>query len=142
MSITGRRVIVLLGQPIYNEDGVASEAITPGMLVQGVTSIAKHATSGEDTSHAFACERDEMGKDIDEAYAVGDTVKVAVLAPGDRAYGFLASGQNVAADANLMSAGTGYFTAHTGSNKVLARALEAVNNTAGPGAARIRLEMV
>lgn len=141
MARTGRLVIVLLGQPIYNEDGVATEAITPGMLVEGVTSIAKHSNAGDPAPRAFACEREEMGKGIDVAYAVGDTVKVAVLSPGDRVYALVASGQNIAADGQLESAGDGTLRA-LASGTALGRALEAVNNSAGPGNARIRVEVM
>ena len=64
MTAQARNVIVLQGLPIYNEDGVAAEAITPGHLVQGVTSISKHSTAGGATPAAYACERDEMGNGI------------------------------------------------------------------------------
>ena len=141
MSRTGRRVIVLLGLPQYNEDGVAAEAITPGMLVDGVTSISKHATAGGNTARAFACEREEMGQDIDAAYAIGDTVKVAVFGGGMHVYAFIASGQNIAINDKLESQGTGYLRV-LASGTALVRALEAVNNAAGPGAARIRCEVL
>jgi hypothetical protein len=138
MARTGRKVIVLLGQPIYNEDGVAASAITPGMFVTGVTSLSPAAAAA--ATRAVACEREEMGKGIDTAYAVGDTVKVAALRPGDHVYALLASGQNLAADAAVESAGSGALRALAAGVR-LGRALEAVNNTAGPGAARIRVEV-
>lgn len=138
MSRTGRKVIVLLGHPLYNEDGVAGAAITPGAAVTGVTTIALAAALAQ--TRAFACEREEMGKGIDTAYATGDTVKVAEMRPGDHVYALLASGQSVAADAALESAGGGNLRAISTGFRV-GRALEAVNNTAGPTAARIRVEV-
>lgn len=124
-----RRVIALLGQPIVTEDGAATEAITPGHLLAGVTSITKHASAGAAAARNFALEQDYFGKDIDEAYAIGDRVRVGQFAQGDHVYALLASGANVVAGALLESAGDG--TLETASSGVvLARALEAVNPTA------------
>lgn len=133
-----RKTIALLGQPIINEDGVAAEAITPGHLVDGVTSLTKHASAAGFCARTFALERDEMGQGIDTAYAVGDTVKIGSFATSHRVYAWLASGQNVAANAVLESAGNGCLRAVT-SGIILARSLEAVN--AATGAARIRIEV-
>lgn len=141
MARTGRLVVVLRGPAEYNEDGVASAAITPGMLVQGVTSVAPHSTAGGRAVAAFACEREEMGKGIDTVYAIGDTVKVANLPPGSRVYAIIPSGQNIAEGGALESNGNGMFRAFAAGTVIL-RALEAVNNTAGPGAVRIRSEVV
>lgn len=141
MTAQARNVIVLQGLPIYNEDGVASEAITPGHLVQGVTSISKHSTAGAATPAAYACERDEMGNGISVAYAINDVVKVAVLAPGDRVQAFIASGQNIAENARLESAGNGTLRVLAAGTPI-ARALDAVNNASGPSDARIRVEVI
>jgi len=135
-----RKVIVLLGQPIVNEEGVATAAITPGMLVDGVTSIAPHAIAGADCPRTFALEREELGQNIDDAYAIGDTVKVGAFAPGQRVNALIASGQNIAANQALESAGDGTLRL-LASGVRLARALEAVNNSAGPANARIRVEV-
>ena len=48
-----RNSVTLLGQPYTNEDGVATEAITPGMLVEGVTAISKRATANTATPRTF-----------------------------------------------------------------------------------------
>lgn len=136
-----KRVIALMGQPTYNEDGVAAEAITPGHLITGVTSLTKHATAAAQAPPTFALERDEMGKSIDDAYAIGDSVKAGTFYSGQRVYGFIASGQNIAINALLESAGNGGFRVLS-TGEALVKALEAVNNTAGPGMARIRLEVL
>lgn len=143
MAKTKPRVIVLKGldRIHVDEDGAAAEAITPGMLVDGVTSLTKFATAGGPAPRRVAMERDEMGKDIDTAYAVGDTVKVANLAPGDRVNAFIASGQNIAADALLEPAADGTLRV-LASGTPWGRALEAVNNSAGPGNARLRTEVM
>src|SRR4051812_42254268 len=106
-----KRVILLLGQPQQNEDAAAAEAITPGQLVTFNSSglIIKHATAGGATPRDFAMERDEMGKGIDDAYAIGDTVKVGSFKQGDRVNAFIASGQNIAKGALLESNGAGVF---------------------------------
>lgn len=134
-----RVVISLKGVPFINEEGVADEAITPGHLVDGVTTIGKHATANG-PGRAYALEREEMGKEITVAYASGDTVKVGAFSPGMRVYAFLPSGANIAADAWLGNNGDGTLKAWA-SGPYLARALEAVNNSAGPGEARIRVEV-
>lgn len=127
-----RKTIILLGQPVYNEDGVAAEAIRPGHLVKGVTSILKHASAGGNTPRAFALERDEMGKGIDDtpdtnagsaAYAIGDTVKIGVFHQGEHVLAFVASGQSITADQQLESAGDGTLKA-VASGVVLARSLD------------------
>ncbi len=139
-----RRVISLRGTPIRNEEGAATAAITPGQMVDGVTSLAPGPSSGG-PGRNYALERDERGQDIDEAYAIGDTVKLGAFSPGMRVYTWLASGQNIAENAFLMAGGSGLLIAHTGTNTQSGRALEAVNNTGGStgpsGAARIRLEV-
>ena len=135
-----KRVITLLGHPVTNEDGAAGEAITPGMLVQGESTILKHASSAGRATPRFALEREEMGDDIDTAYAVGDTVKIGTFRPGDRVNALIASGVNMAAGTYLESAGDGTLKAVSG-NFGIGRALEAVNNTAGPGTARLRVEV-
>lgn len=136
-----RRVIALLGQPIVTEEGIADEAITPGHLVDGVTTIGKRATASVATPRTFALERDEMGDDIDVAYASGDTVKVGAFHSGQRVYAFIASGQNITADAKLEASNDGTLKVFS-AGIVLARALESVNNSAGPGEARLRVEII
>lgn len=134
-----RRVIALLGQPLVTEEGKATEAITPGMLVQGVTQLKRNATASVFTNKAFALERDEMGDGINVPYASGDTVKVGHFWPGQRVYALLASGQNVAEDAKLEPATDGYVKA--GTTAPIGRAMEAVNNTTG-GTPRVRMEIL
>jgi len=132
-----RRVIALMGVPYYNEDGVAGETgIKPGHLVSGVTTILLN--DGDPCSRTFACERDELGDDIDEAYALDDVVKVGSFTPGQRVYAWLASGQNVAAGAFLEPATNGLLTAYSSGVRI-GRTLEAVNATSGD--ARVRLEV-
>lgn len=136
-----RHVIVLQGEPNYTEDWAAVAALTPGHLLElaSATTCQKHSGAAGQHARLVALERDEMGNDIDDAYAASDAVKVAQCAPGDRAYMYLASGENVAAGAMLESAGNGMLQAVSGTYPV-GMALEAVN--AASGDARIRVLIV
>lgn len=137
MALT-RHTIVLMGTPNQNEDGAAGEAITPGDLVNGVTTIVRHANASAMAARRFALERSEMGKGIDDDYAVGDTVKVGQFAPGDRVYGFIASGQDLAIGAIVESAGDG--TLKAGTTAPIAKALEATG--AVTAKTRCRFEII
>jgi len=137
-----RRTIGLLGlPPVVNEEESALAAITPGHLLELTsTGVQRNTDDAANVAPNFALERDELGNDIDVAYAVGDKVKVGAFHPGQRVYAWLASGQNVAKGAYLTSNTTGLLTATGVTATVrMARALEAVNASAD---ARIRVEIV
>jgi hypothetical protein len=130
MSI--KRTVILRGCPDINEYGKAGETIKPGYLVKGVTTVLKQTVNGTAVVKALALERSELGTGIDNAhqgvstvsafYASGDQIKVGVFDSGDEATVFVASGQNVAEDALLGSAGDGTFKISP--TVPLARALE------------------
>lgn len=135
--------VILGGDPIIKEEHVATEAMTPGHLLAraSTTTISKNAVASADIALLFAMEREEMGKGITDAYAIGDVVKVAVCYPGCRVYAFIPSGQNISACGYLEADATGCLKAYS-AGKRLAQALEAVDNSAGPGDARIRVELI
>ena len=140
-----RRTIVLKGgPPQIDEQESALEAITPGPVVVSSTrcpGVKKNTDDAANVAAAFALEREELGRDIDVAYAIGDKVKVGTFHPGQRVNAFLASGQNVAKGAYLTGNTTGLLSAASVSASVrLARALESVNST--NDATRIRVEIV
>ena len=140
-----RRVIALMGTPIITEDAAAAAAITPGHLVELTSSgtVQKNTDDAANVAPDFALERDELGKDIDTAYAADDYVKVGHFCPGQRVYAWIASGANITKGAYLTGDTAGRLTATSVSATVrLAQALESVNNTAGPGDARIRVQIV
>ena len=133
-----KRVITLLGNPHINEDGVATAAIKPGYLVDGVLSVAAHASAGAACPRTFALERSELGSGIDNTYqgfagssdyAIGDTVKIGSFKQGERVLAWIASGQNITINGRLESAGNGTLRAYA-SGVILCRALESVNATA------------
>ena len=134
-----KKSIFLLGQPVYNEDGAAGEVITPGHLVQGVTTLLKHATAGANTARAFALERDELGRGIDVNYAIGDTVKVGSFHQGEHVLALVASGQNLTEGQSLESAGNGTLRA-LAAGIVLARSLETTG--ALTTMSRVRVEII
>lgn len=147
----GRRQILLKGRPNQSEEGVAGSAIQPGMLVDGVTTIVPHATAGGVAPKCFAAERDELGAGVDDAYkhgyapasayAIGDSVKVLACAAGDRVLVLIASGQNIAENDRLESAGNGTmrkFAAGT----ILARSLETYDARAVVGPILIKAEVM
>jgi len=123
----------------------AGEVITPGMLVErynnaGVVRFRKHSTSGGVT-HTFATEQSMLNKGVDETYAIGDLMEVTIGSPGTTFWGLIASGANLAAGDKLGSAGNGLLAA-VGGGTAIAIAIEAKNNAAGPGNARIRAEIL
>ena len=76
-----KRSIILKGCPVVNEEGAASEAIKPGYLVKGVSTISLQTATTGYAPRALALERDELGRGIDDtyrssadaaAYAIGD----------------------------------------------------------------------
>ncbi len=117
-----RTVITLKGKPFIDEEAVSSEAITPGMLITGGATVAKHATNNG-PGRRYALERDELGKEISVDYDSGDTVKAGSFSPGMRVYAWVASGQTITRDDYLGSAGNGTLKAW-GSGPYIARALE------------------
>ena len=86
-------------------------------------------------------ERDELGRDIDTAYAINDQVKVGAFHVGQRVYAFTPSGQNLAKGDLLQSDGAGRLIVLASGQHALARMVEAVAATL-PGDTRIRAEIV
>jgi len=136
------RVIQLLGQAIQNEDDKAAEAITPGHLVTNDSNgdVIKHNVADGVATPRFALEREELGLGIDDAYAIADTVKVGAFKKGMRVNALIGSGANIAKNAQVSSAGNGKLKA--GTTNPVGIAVRAVNNAAGPGDARICVEII
>lgn len=141
----GSRPIKLLGEPIQNEDNAAADGtIKPGHLIvlDGNGEWIRHnVTSAAAVAPVFALEREEMGQGIDVLYNEGDYVKAGHFANGDRVNALIASGQNIAKGGRLESAGNGTLRAAT-TGFVIAVATRAVDNSAGPGDARISATII
>lgn len=149
MAITKRNPnrIFLGGEPktptVVN-DIAAKEAITPGMLVVldttgGVTRWKKAATAKEPTT-SVALDMLMLNAGVDDACGAGDLIEVAELVPGQSFWAIIASGANITAGDKLENAGTGKLRAWTDASRAF-RALETVDNSAGPSDARIRVEV-
>jgi len=141
-----KRSVVLRGQPEFNEYGAATEAIKPGYLVKGVSSLAKQTATTGYYAFALAIERGELGQGIDNvagngvlaaSYAIGDTVKVGVFDAGDEATVWIASGENIVEDDLLESAGNGLFK--EGATRPTCRAMETVGHVAVETALRVQV---
>ena len=148
MSIVQKNpnTIWLGGSQTVVNDRAASEAITPGHYVLlfnngGIIRYKKHDAAGNEDVRAVALEQSMLNLGVDDAYAANDLIEVGIGSHGASYWMFLASGQNAVAGNQLDSAGNGTLTVGTGVDGVFA-ALENVNNTAGPLAARIRVEVI
>lgn len=139
--------IWLGGERVEVGDLVGSEALTPGMLVErfttgGAVKWRKHATAAAATACAVKLDESMLNKGVDDASAAGDLVQVAIGNKGATFWMLIASGQNiVGGSGKLESAGNGTLRA-LASGVALFTALESVDNTAGPGNARIRVEVL
>lgn len=102
--------IMLSGDYQYAED-IASEAITPGHLVEVHTStgrkLKKHATAKGFAEPAFAMEDALQGNTIADAYANGDRVAYGICKPGSLVQAWLEPGADFAIGDKLVSAGDG-----------------------------------
>lgn len=92
-----------------NEEYTANAAITPGHLVELMTTdkVRVHATADGVALAMFAVEDELRGKKITEAYAAADPVQVWIPGRGDMVYALLANGQNAAIGNFLASNGDG-----------------------------------
>lgn len=148
--------IIILGDPVYKElalkalDVYGNGKVTPGMLVERAANktVQPHSTSGGNAQPIFALESPfRLGADIDTVYDKdGENVRIGFCRPGDEVYALLAVGQNVAENALLQSNGAGSLMAYSATTpplqRLVCRALEAVNNSAGSAPARIKVEVV
>lgn len=146
MAITKQTPVVvhLAGHGTTVNDLAAGGTITPGMLVErysasGTPKFRAHSTAAEYGSATFAVDQREMNKGLADDYAAGDLVHAIVLWPGAVVYSIIASGQNIAAGDFMESAGDGTLR-KLASGKPIVQATEDVNNSAGPGSARLRVE--
>lgn len=150
MAITKRNPnrIFLGGEPknpTLNNSFGAKEAITPGMLLDldttsTITRWKKAATAKAPTTTVML-DQLLLNQGIDDACAIGDLIEVAELAPGHAFYAIIASGANITAGDKLENAGNGKLRAWTDASRAF-RALDTVNNSAGPSDARIRVEVL
>lgn len=148
MAITVRdpnRIFLGGPRPTFVNDIAAKEAITPGMLCDldstaGVNRWKKAATAKSPTT-SVALDMLMLNKGVDDACAIGDLIEVGEMVPGDTFWAIIASGANIVFADKLENAGNGKLRAWTDASRAF-RALETKNNSAGPGDARIRVEVL
>lgn len=145
------KTILLKGDGLYKE-ALAGGAITPGHLIDRNSSnrFVVHATAAGNAYPMFALEDEAQGKDITDAYASGEIVNAVIPQKGAEIYAIVAAAAPaIVIGDELESAGNGTVrkvatTAVTQSNlrRVIGRALEAVDNSAGGSAVRLKIEIV
>lgn len=146
------KTILLKGGGLRKE-GEAGAAITPGYLVDRNASdeLIPHGGAGLNAIPMFALENDVIGKEIDVDYILGDNVITAMPERGGEVYGLVAAGAAAivigdflesAGDGTLRKVVTSAATADTARVSVVARAIEAVDNSGGTAEARIKVEVV
>ena len=104
--------IFLGGDHTQIGDLAASEAITPGMLVERVTTgnvvrWRKHATAAVATARLVALNHSMVNKGVDDDYAINDLMEVSAGHGGTTYWMLIASGQTIVAGDKLESAGNG-----------------------------------
>lgn len=118
------------------DERLASAAITPGMLIELISTnkVRAHATSdGAAAPKQFACEDELQGNTIDTAYSADNPVQVWTPQPGDEVYAILVDGENVAIGDKLVSNGDGNLKKREGASSgeiphsIIGTALEAVD---------------
>lgn len=143
--------ILLKGEYCAYDEGIASGAIYPGMLIKRTVgagvgtscTVAVHAAAGGAGECAIAIENALYGETITDAYASGERVRFLVPQLGDWLYILVAA--NAAAivyNDQLVSNGDGTFKKNTGSDTVFFRAEEALDNSANASNAFIKARRV
>lgn len=132
------------GQLTIVNDLAAGETVTPGMLVErysdsGTPKFRKASSAAGDVSQLIALDQHMLNRTVDQAYASGDLIEVGAAVKGSTWWMLIASGENLAAGAQLESAGNGLLRAQN-SGKPLFVALEDTDNSAGPSTMRIKVE--
>ena len=143
-SATAPKTIDLYGTGIQNEAACVDAAITPGMLLtRSASGVRPHNVAGGEASPAFAVENDLVGGDISDDYAIGADVIYRTFAPGSAVYALAhAGGAAIAKNAFLTSAGDGTLELVGDDQVAVAQALEAVDNSGGGTAVRIKVEVI
>lgn len=137
---------VHLGGPIVTVNVLpASQALTPGWLIErfvsgSATELRPHSTQGGKAQKLVALNQPQLNHSVDFQYAANDQVEAGLFPTGSTAWMFIASGVSVNAGDFMSSNGDGTLRKVTGSDVALFTALETINNSAGPGAVRIRSE--
>lgn len=144
-SDTDPKTILLRGDNAVGGEAraAADSDIMPGMLLTTDTDgeVLPHNVAGGPAHRRFAREESYAGGSIDTVFEDGDTVPFWDTNNGDWAYAFLDAGETADIGTQLESAGNGYLQAIT-TGTPIATAHEAVDNSGGSAAVRIRVEVL
>lgn len=123
-------------KPLYKE-GTATEAVTPGHIVQHLAAGVKKNDVAGLAPVMVAVENDIFGKGRDDAYAVGDTVIYQHLRSGCEFDAWVAAGAAaIVVDDYITMVADGTVAKGVQATSI-GRAREAVDNSAGGTAVRI-----
>jgi len=132
-------------------EAVANAAITPGMLIEPMSTgkVRAHATAEGNVIPMFALEDELQGKAIGDVYAAAAQVQCLIPQRGDEVYAILADGYDVDIGDWLSSNGDGYLREHAAETEswavseageitvhplqIVAQALEAVDTSDSSG---------
>lgn len=144
-------------------DGQANGTISPGDLLSRDSintsgandsfEVTTHSTDDSKTAPIVALEYAKTGRGIGDDYSDGDDLEYYAAESGDRLFMWLADGTTLSASANanvsvgdtLGSAGgqvAGALRAGVTAGNEMFEALEAVDNSSGSSAVRIRVEVI
>lgn len=146
------KTILLKGDGLFKE-ALAGGAITPGHLIVRNSSdvFVVGPAAAKNAYPMFALEDEAQGKDITDAYAPGEIVNAVIPQTGSEIYALVAaSAAAIVIGDELESAGDGTVrkaattaVAQDNIRRIVARAIEAVNNSANAvSAVRIKIEIV
>jgi len=142
--------IVLRGKGIYKEAN-AGGTITPGhLLMRSGANFVVHSAAEGNAYALFAHEQDFVGRDLNTNYTANERVLAIVPERGAEINALVpAAAPAIAVGDELVSNGDGTLKKVTAAalavgnvRRVVAVALEAVNNSGGGTPARIRVEIV
>jgi hypothetical protein len=131
----------------------AGAGITPGHLLNLTSSgtVVVHPNAAKNAIPMFALEKDFVGKDISTAYVATEQVQCLLPQRGAEIYALVPAAAAAivigdylesVGDGTLKKVATDTATDDTQRISVIARALEAVDNSGGGSPARIRVEVV
>jgi hypothetical protein len=137
-----RVVVIGPSNPVYNE-ATAAEAITPGHVVKqnGSAALIKNTlAASSETPVLVAVENSIFGKGIDDAWAIGDRVIYQHLRSGCEFMALVAAAAPaIAYDDPITTAADGTVVKAASAATAIGRAREAVDNSAGGSAVRLRV---
>lgn len=154
-SSTYHSIMIQRGDDPTIREALAGEAnITPGELLEySAGTLLRHNTAGGLVAPIMIAiesqtpdDDDDFSVDVD--YANGDTVYYWTPKSGDRAYMWLAAGENAAQHALLESDGDGALQVEAAVDAtdvvraLVGRAVAAVNNAAGGSPVRVVVEIL